>query len=476
MESLDLSFNNLSALSLDYFSALTHLKKLVLRETSLFNYTFLSSLNEHVYLDVSGEERFAGEYLTDDFSFSHLHHLSMANTSLRTLQHLDATHLKSLNQLDVSHNDLTYFALDYFAATRLDLSHNAFEFFVSDELEITDFIDYCETLAFFNVAHSLSPHISNKIFSFNKALEFASFSANRMSTFPRFCQSIDIDYVGECQLRTLYFDSNGLDALLNRDLMDMVNLEYLDLDNNRISFVESQAFSYLYNLDTLVLSRNKLTSFNGSTRVFSYLYSLRVLNLSMNSLEVVPGRLFDSLLKLETLDMSHNKIYLVQNFSFDGPKSLRHLYINSNQDDLSIESRSFVGLDSIQNVYLSSPILTRDSTRSILIDMFNSLNRRALEKNRVYYFRSLALISTSFGADCALVLYFIRWNVHLNLNTDQDVFDFFVACDSFLLKETRLSFADETRFVSIVSNSFPYLFWIFLLATASLGCYLCYKN
>ena len=40
-------------------------------------------------------------------------------------------------------------------------------------------------------------------------------------------------------LREIYFDSNNLGKILFEDLMDLNDLEYLNLENNRISLIEA---------------------------------------------------------------------------------------------------------------------------------------------------------------------------------------------------------------------------------------------
>ena len=74
----------------------------------------------------------------------------------------------------------------------------------------------------------------------------------------------------------------------------MNNLEYLNLENNFISFIELHSFSDLIKLETLILSLNKLTNFN-HTFIFSSLSSLKQLNLSSNQIETITSNSFANL-------------------------------------------------------------------------------------------------------------------------------------------------------------------------------------
>ena len=216
-----------------------------------------------------------------------------------------------------------------------------------------------------------------------------------------------------------------------------------------------------------------MSDFNESHQVFSYLDSLKFLNLSFNSIEIVSSYLFSNLLKLETLDLSYNNIYLLEDYSFNNLNSLRNLHINENQMTLTINSKSFVELDSIQNIYLSKSILSNE-IKLVFIDLFTIMNRNADIKNSLIYFKSLSLTATKVTVDCKLTLFFIRSNVHYNLKTDQDIFDFIASCARFVLKEVAPSengiFLNRNRF--IFTNFFLIIVWLVLTLIAILGLYL----
>ena len=82
------------------------------------------------------------------------------------------------------------------------------------------------------------------------------------------------------------------------DLMELNNLEYLNLENNRISFIETNSFSNLINLETLILSQNEIVFKNETNYLFDTLSNLKLLNLSSNKIEFISAYFFFQLYKL----------------------------------------------------------------------------------------------------------------------------------------------------------------------------------
>ena len=120
----------------------------------------------------------------------------------------------------------------------LNLSQNSLEFILNDDKELKYFMEYFDALKSIDLSKSVSKSMSNRIFFFNRNLELAYFTENSMNSFPKFCQSYSVSH-NYCKLKELKLNSNNLKTILFSNLIEMTQLEYLNLENNSISFIES---------------------------------------------------------------------------------------------------------------------------------------------------------------------------------------------------------------------------------------------
>ena len=490
---LDLSYNDLSTQKDGHFLAsLVHLRKLYMRATSLTDFEFLYSLAGLESVDLS-ENRLAGGHLDKIQYASVFRELHVSNVSLASFLSLDfmlAMNAITLTRLDVSSNQLTHFSSvalhNAHLITSLDVSHNALRFIFTSEPEIKQFLTYYVQLTVIDMRQSFTAELSHKIFYFGPRLQQAYLSQNNLAAFPRFCQhtETETDFGVECQLKVVFFDSNSLTSVHSMDLADLSSLEYLNLENNCIDFIEAHAFYHLSRLETLVLSRNKLSLFaNDSAMIFSKLNNLKHLNLSCNVLDIITSRLFDNLLKLETLDLSKNMIRILEDFAFNKLNSLRNLHLNDNGDKLHIGNQSFTELASIQDIQISKSILTR-GVKSIFVDLFTQMNRNASRHNQRVYFRSLSLIAAYSRYDCALALDFMENMVHFNFKTEREIHDYFAECSDLAMLHvdttSHVIANDHRRIVDrynlIFSNFFFDTLCALLIFILIFGFYLNAKN
>ncbi len=475
LEDLDLSLNNLTYLASNYFKNLKHLRKLNLRETNLIDFEFLlESKSTLVLLDVSSNIYFSKN---SNFMIKQLEKLTLLYVTKCGLRKFPHTSLK-YEYLDLSFNNLNTFDLNNLdTLVYLDLSFNNFISILDNQIEIKGFMNFYTNLKSINLSFSLRSMFSNRVFHFNKMLENAYLSGNNLNLFPKFCQNIDELYF-ECGLKVVLFDSNNLESLTLGNLFDLSNLEYLNLENNSLSFIETNSFSYLAKLEILLLANNKLKNFNNS-EIFRPLVNLHMLNLSFNQIEIVQSNLFSDLQKLETLDLSSNRIFLFQSFAVNNLFSLKHLFINENDKNLKFESSlSLNELNSLQNIYLSRSILINENSINVFLTLFEQrksyLNKMVLGKQ---YFKSLFLISNYFPNDCKLILFFIGKNIHFNFKTETHIYNYFRECSFITIKNMTLN--DETssfcksRLCFFLENALFYFFALTLVSIFTLTVYFC---
>jgi Leucine-rich repeat (LRR) protein len=476
VQSLDLSYNDLSKIVNSTFLNLKHLKKLYLKETNLNDFDFLLLTNQSLLeeLDLSSNSEFVKSLHFFNL-LKILKVLKLSNMSLVAINGIDLI-IGHLIYLDLSYNNLRYFNLHFVYLEYFDLSFNSIEYLFESNLnEIKDFKINYPFLKSLNLIESLTQACSPVVLYFNKNLENAILTGNCLDNFPKFCQFCDEAACTrstlinlDCRLITLKFDSNSLTKIMFEDLMDLNNLEYLNLENNRITLIETNSFSNLINLKTLILSRNQIVFCNETNNLFDTLSNLQLLNLSSNKIEFLSAYLFYQLYKLETLDLSLNRIKQLETESFFKLYNLKSLYLNENSPQRLIEKDAFYKLESIQNVFISKTILT-DLVKEIFIKLFTVKNSRILKKslNRSY-FKSLFLSSayTPKLYDCNLTLCFILRNVHFNFKTEQEIFDYYNECSSLVIKNSTFLPNEITKKNALVFTNaliYPFYFYLFCL-------------
>ncbi|KAL7016901.1 hypothetical protein ACKWTF_010189 [Chironomus riparius] len=99
-------------------------------------------------------------------------------------------------------------------------------------------------------------------------------------------------------------------------------LQLLRLDENKISFIESNAFKDLYDLKNLYLHQNLLTSIDGT--ILSRLHNLLELSLDRNKINYVAENAFDSLTELRNLTLAENNDELWTEKLFKNNKKLKY--------------------------------------------------------------------------------------------------------------------------------------------------------
>jgi Leucine-rich repeat (LRR) protein len=136
------------------------------------------------------------------------------------------------------------------------------------------------------------------------------------------------------------------------------NLMSIDLENNKITEINSEIFENLKRLKKLVLSRNRIGFLD--PRSFVGLEKLEVLRLKRNYLEKIVRNTFEPLKNLLELDVSFNRLQNVENiFPIAGFPGLKFLNLRNNK----IKSFNFCTTEKLNN--LEELILTNNKLVSI---------------------------------------------------------------------------------------------------------------
>lgn len=304
LESLDLSFNLISSIDHNSFSAMKNPVVLFLNNNSLENLP-LGVLNELESLKTA---------------FIQHNHI----TSLRG--DLFAPH-KNLIEVDLSYNNISTIEETVFTSSSIKF------------LNLTK-----NKIKYFNF--SLPESVTNLDISFNSVVEVA-----------------ENCFLKTTNLTTLKINNNflkniplGLFNAFNRETVPYNGMKNLYLQNNKLENLSFELPRTLINLD---LSHNSISVLKQG--IFDGLSSLTNLQLDNNLLHTLPMGCFLSLKSLKQLYLSNNTISVTYG-TFSGLKALERLKISNN----SITELSFLnGLNNLFDLDISNNLLTNLEVRDI---------------------------------------------------------------------------------------------------------------
>lgn len=337
LQDLDLSRNNLTHLSQNTFSGLTHLIRLDLSRNNLIQIdSAFRELDELQVLNL--RDNFLLNISQNTFSnLTNLVHLNLHSNALKEIDESSAfVSLLRLERLDISHNCLNQ------SFGRLTV--------FSQRLRELDLSDMClnhppDSMTSSVTRLRLTKNKINKISDGDldsfPHLIFLDLNSNKLN-------QIEEDSLGRLSnLDSLLLSSNNL---RNVPTSLPVNLSTLKLDFNRINSIFNDTFTKF--LTDLNLANNIITVF--STCAFCHLKRLEKLDVSSNKIRVINRDLFADLNSLNVLLLSNNPIVLIERYSLISLTRCRHLDLSSLHDLLDIDVNILDPLISLQTLNASS--------------------------------------------------------------------------------------------------------------------------
>ena len=175
---------------------------------------------------------------------------------------------------------------------------------------------------------------------------------------------IDGNIFGRLNEIILFWGSqNEIERVDANTFFGCMNLEFISLKFNKISFIDDDAFyglEYLYKLD---LSSNRLKNIG---RIFKNLYSLVDLDLSSNSIEYLNDETFKHQSNLYALSLANNNLKFLNPKAFDPLVGLEYLNLCFNKSPIPIIYEPFLKY----NVNMKKILLCNNKIKAIERDFF----------------------------------------------------------------------------------------------------------
>lgn len=374
---LDLTNNMLTEIPMSTISPLKELNVLDMGENRIQFLNFTGFKSENL-----SSVQLQGNYITtidtqDFYPLENASKLSLSQNKIKTLPKYTFSHLKHVSRLSLTNNYIEIFSLMPFlgmtSLTILLMSANNISRILpvinstenllnipkirslslqGNKIPVIpskafDGLDELENL---DISQCRIMHLQNDSFAGLTSLKFLNLMNNKI---------IDIHsrmFNGLSQLQTLKFSNNELTAESAVQIKGLRTLQNLALDGNHIEFLTSLVWDLPY-LPALDLSNNAITRLNDDS--FLGIANLTNLTLAKNPIAIIKNDAFRGLLNLERLDLSAGGHIGSFASPFASLRQVLEIYLSGTSLDPG--QQTFLGLDSLQRLYLSKCELSSDS-------------------------------------------------------------------------------------------------------------------
>ncbi|XP_059240107.1 toll-like receptor 3 [Mustela nigripes] len=376
LKKLELSSNPIKEISPGCFHAIGRLFGL-----SLNNAQLTPSLTEKLCLELSNtsiQNLFLSNsqlYRTSNMTFFGLKHtnltlLDLSHNNLKVIENDSLAWLPHLEHFFLEYNNIEHlFSRSFYGLLNvryLDLRHSFAKQSISlaSEPKIDDFsFQWLERLEYLNMGDNNLPGIKSNMFTglirlkhLSLSNSFASLRTLTNETFLSLAQSPLVtlnltknkiskiesgafSWLGHLQVLDLGLNEIGQE-LTGQEWRGLENIVEIYLSYNKCLQLTSNSFALVPSLRRLMLRRVALRNADSFPSPFHPLRNLTILDLSNNNIANINAELLEGLEKLEVLDLQHNNLArLWKHANPGGPvhflKGLSHLHI------LNLESNGF---------------------------------------------------------------------------------------------------------------------------------------
>jgi len=151
-------------------------------------------------------------------------------------------------------------------------------------------------------------------------------------------------------LQWLFLNNNKITQIASRAFAGCMALRQLELNNNQITWISPQAFAGCWTLVKLILSNNKIPQITAQT--FAECLALETLDLCNNQIAQIAPRTFAGCPALESLYLGGNKITQIAPQTFADCSALKFLDLEANQI-VQIAFQAFADCSALRGLRLS---------------------------------------------------------------------------------------------------------------------------
>jgi Leucine-rich repeat (LRR) protein len=253
--------------------------------------------------------------------------------------------------------------------TKLDLSHNLLESITKQAFDVNTYaLD-------FDVSFNKLTNMSQIPLQNMTGIKILNVSYNAISEIPR------NTFPKLYELHTIDASNNLITEISNAVLMPLFSLRNLNLSYNLIEKIKPSTFGALPILLDLDLSNNKLKEMSRGS--LAKLTGLRTLNVENNFIEVI----FQLPISLNHLNLKNNSVREIPEKTWPVMNSLLSLDLSYNRLEENLKDYSFLGLLTLQSLYLTGNGITDVPFQSL--GEIKTLQYLHLEVNFKYFFFSI---------------------------------------------------------------------------------------
>ena len=319
---LDLQSNDIRSIKTGAFQQLSHLKRLLLANTTFSKVPVGAFVGLHSLKFLSLLDNKISLLEKDAFvSLENVEHLGLGNNKIKRIHPLAFRGMKRLKYLSLLNNSITQLESGIFdhlpALQKLDLGENFLTFIDKNTFSKNSRLSVLEMRN--NAIHTLHPdalsglNIATQLdLSFNKIRNLSSGSFNHLS-----------------KLKVLKLDDNKITHLTTSTFEGLKHLDLLHLGSNRLQNIEDNTFLPLGMLRKMFLEKNNLTTITSCT--FNGLEALRILDVSFNQLTSIASDAFMSTLGIYDLHLQYNQLTTIEELTFSRLRMLRTLGLSNNR-------------------------------------------------------------------------------------------------------------------------------------------------
>ncbi|ESO01802.1 hypothetical protein HELRODRAFT_188483 [Helobdella robusta] len=319
-----------------------------------------------------------------------LRHLNLSHNQIGSIEEKALSGMKNLQILDLSHNQLSTFEQKYFAVQQQQNNNNNnngnndgedSKLFNDDGLYVPDHVDADD------YKEDEDENYDTTEASVSKNLREIDLSNNKLT-------DVDLAFIEMLRLEKLNLDGNKLNRLTDFTFVGLKRLKSLSISSNSIEEISDNTFTnFCNNLISLIMRNNtrlnKLTHLN-----ISNCHRLNYLDLSDCNLQLVPQGLSQS---LRYLQLRRNRINEIGKLDFQQCNGLNILLLDGNNIQ-SLHDNSIEVLTNLQNLWLNGnqlkkpPFRIPSSLTRLLVDD-NAIEEWSVDNNGDQLNNSLSFLS-----------------------------------------------------------------------------------